>query len=181
MIEPSIGRVVWYHPKPQDGDPSPLVPNLPYAALVTCWLDLRTVSLAIFDHKGQMFAREHVSLAQDEDAVEQGMAEWMPFQKGQAAKPQVSIETVSDFVRQNFKAMLERVESAEKSHGDLTGLVAALEGKVNALWEHATQPKSDDVTSTDMAGMTKIMDDLAKRVSELELAQTPVHEAPPSV
>ena len=95
MIEPTIGRVVWYHPKPHSGDPPPLFAELPYVALVAGILPNGLLNLAIWNHAGFSFQRQGVWLAQDDDPVEQGHAEWMPFQKGQVAKYTAEKEPVS--------------------------------------------------------------------------------------
>ena len=85
MIKPSIGRVVWFQPsKPED---QPLR-DQPYAALVTyVWSDTM-VNLAVFDQSGTPFSAMSVRLLQDDEEKPQfgHFAEWMPFQKGQAAK-----------------------------------------------------------------------------------------------
>ena len=86
MIEPTIGRVVWYHPKPGSGDPLPIFPNQPYVALVAGILSTSHINLAAFDHSGAPFVRDTVRLRQDDDIVEQGDAEWMPFQRAEAAR-----------------------------------------------------------------------------------------------
>lgn len=86
MIKPTIGRVVWYWPPPSDS----IVGNdgsQPLAALVTrVWSDT-CVNLAVFDANGMPANRTSVLLHQDENPKpSSGFAEWMPYQKGQAAK-----------------------------------------------------------------------------------------------
>ncbi len=84
MIVPSVGCVVWYHPN--RGDPGPHPGDQPLAAIVThVWND-RLVNLAVFSADGVPFPRTSVRLTQDDDAIELGQAQWMPFQVGQAAK-----------------------------------------------------------------------------------------------
>ena len=81
MIEPTIGRVVWYHAKPHSGDPPPLFAELPYVALVAGIMPNGLLNLAIWDHAGFAFQRQGVWLAQGDDPVEQGDACWMPAEK----------------------------------------------------------------------------------------------------
>lgn len=86
MITPTIGRVVWYRPGPTDD----LVGNdggQPLAAIVAhVWSDT-CVNLAVFDANGQAHNRTSVYLVQDETPRPTSQfAEWMPYQKGQAAK-----------------------------------------------------------------------------------------------
>lgn len=86
MIKPSIGRVVWYHPAAAERIPGQ--PNdQPLAAHVTyVWGD-RMVNLMAITPNGTPFGVTSVTLVQDGDASPiERYCEWMPFQKGQAAK-----------------------------------------------------------------------------------------------
>lgn len=87
MIEPTIGRVVWFTPAKTDESLSGS--SQPLAALVAHVHSDRCVNLAVFDaNGGGSHSRTSVTLLQDDDvAPEAGYyAEWMPYQKGQAAK-----------------------------------------------------------------------------------------------
>lgn len=107
MIQPTIGRKVWYRPSAYDkagrfgmqhyGD-QPLD-----ATIVAVWGD-RCVNLKVIDHAGTDFAITSTRLLQegdeppkDEDGNNLGSyAEWMPYQVGQAkanAAPTPTIET----------------------------------------------------------------------------------------
>jgi hypothetical protein len=83
MIEPTPGRVVWFHPL-ASANPH----GRPHAALVAFVQDPRKVNLAVFDENGAPYSATSVPLLQDDDARPEGVAyaEWMPFQKGQATK-----------------------------------------------------------------------------------------------
>lgn len=92
MIKPTVGRVVWYYPgpndpKPEGNPPAPLDGKL--AAMIThVWSD-HGVNLVVFDVNGGSFGRTSVPLLQDsmpETTDKLGCCEWMPYQKGQAAK-----------------------------------------------------------------------------------------------
>ena len=116
MIEPTIGRVVWYHPKPGSGDPPPLFPEQPYVALIAGIAPSGLLNLVASNHAGFAFAKQGVRLAQDDEPVEQGDAEWMPFQKGQAAKQSVSLGDLADLrtdVDQIGLLLHERVKKIE--------------------------------------------------------------------
>lgn len=82
MIKPTIGRVVWFHPLNAD-------PKITHAAIVChVWSDT-CVNLHVFDSNGGSYAETSVFLWQGEDAAPRPsskFAEWMPYQKGQAAK-----------------------------------------------------------------------------------------------
>lgn len=81
MIQPTIGRVVWFwlaKPSPQ---------TQPLAAMVTKVNADDNVNLVVFDTSGVPSGELHVRLLQGEEAPS-GVpyCEWMPYQKGQAAK-----------------------------------------------------------------------------------------------
>ncbi len=82
MIQPTIGRVVWYHPA--NGAPDS---DKTLAAIVChVWSDT-CVNLAVFDANGIIFNQTSVFLFQgDSDRPSSCYAEWMPYQLGQAAK-----------------------------------------------------------------------------------------------
>lgn len=90
MIQPTIGRVVWYRP-PQD---APLYDrSQPWAAIVTYVHSDRMVNLVVFDQNGMGKSKTSVTLVQNGDAPPTGggsYAEWMPYQKGQAAKTEAA-------------------------------------------------------------------------------------------
>lgn len=79
MIEPTVGRIVWYHP----GDRAP--GDLPWAAIVVCVHNAREVNLTVFDDLGFAKPKQHVQLRQDGDVVTgECYCEWMPYQKSVA-------------------------------------------------------------------------------------------------
>lgn len=82
MIKPTIGRVVWYYSenhKPEDQ---------PWAAIVCYVYSDTMVNLSVFDENGMGKAKTSVFLYQGEGdrPIGRSFAEWMPYQKGQAAK-----------------------------------------------------------------------------------------------
>ena len=88
MIEPTVGRVVLYIPGTELDVAQGIVniPGQPMAATICYVFGERLVNLSFVDHDGLQFNRTSVSLAQDDDAIEPGMCEWMEYQKGQAKK-----------------------------------------------------------------------------------------------
>ena len=78
MIKPTIGRVVLVH-RGQSDQAEP-------ALVCYVWND-RMINVGGFDRNGAPFAATSLQLLQDDD-VATGIcyAEWMPYQKGQAAK-----------------------------------------------------------------------------------------------
>lgn len=85
MISPTPGRVVWYRPNGKDGIQHD--PKQPLAAIVAhVWSDT-DVNLSVSDIHGNVHARTHVALVQGETVPSDvPYCEWMPYQKGQAAK-----------------------------------------------------------------------------------------------
>lgn len=85
MIEPTVGRIVLFHPHVNDGgDPN----GQPHAAIVTHVHHDRLINLTVFNENGSIYAKQNVQLVQDEDPfpTDGSYAEWMAYQKGQATK-----------------------------------------------------------------------------------------------
>lgn len=104
MIKPTIGRVVWFRPSEafidyryKGGSPFVTIDtDDPCAAIVVkVWND-RMVNLSVFDHEGHQHAVTSCHLRQegDDESLTRGLSycEWMPYQKGQAAKTE-ALET----------------------------------------------------------------------------------------
>jgi hypothetical protein len=88
MIKPTVGRVVWYRPSGFDRTQMTIHDHeQPLAAIVAyVWSDT-CVNLTVSDHDGTTHARTSVYLQQDDrEAQSSPYCEWMPYQKGQAAK-----------------------------------------------------------------------------------------------
>ncbi|MFC2974662.1 Gp49 family protein [Azotobacter bryophylli] len=90
MIHPTPGRIVWFHP-----NGITLPPNFAYsdseqplAATIAYVHSDRMVNLFVIDQNGMGYSLTSVTLLQDDDATPGAgsYAEWMPYQKGQAAK-----------------------------------------------------------------------------------------------
>lgn len=86
MIKPTNGRVVLFTPGPHFAGAHDRGVSL--AALIAHVHGERCVNLAVFDSNGGHHAFTSVPLLQDDDPAPEGgyYAEWMPYQKGQAAK-----------------------------------------------------------------------------------------------
>lgn len=89
MIKPTIGRVVLVTRKSADGTRTS---DQHEAALVSYVFGDRMINVGGFDRNGQPFHATSVALLQDDDeAPSMGTyAEWMPYQKGQAAKAEAT-------------------------------------------------------------------------------------------
>jgi hypothetical protein len=85
MIKPTVGRVVLYWPSAVQAGTDTLQP---FAATVAYVWNDRMVNLSVTDHNGKQFGVTSVRLLQDGDERPNGgmFCEWMPYQKGQAAK-----------------------------------------------------------------------------------------------
>lgn len=90
MIEPTPGRVVWYRPNESDAATLGYDAHGPdaLAAIVAYVHSPRMVNLMVIGPTGNPHSRTSVQLLQDGDAPVVGASccEWMPYQKGQAAK-----------------------------------------------------------------------------------------------
>lgn len=85
MIQPTVGRIVWFHP--YNTDSFAYTPGQPCAAIIARVWSNSCVNLSVFDHNGNWHSRTSVLLVQDgEDRPSSGFCEWMPYQEGQAAK-----------------------------------------------------------------------------------------------
>lgn len=90
MIKPTVGRVVWFTSKSREkSDDLVRHDGQPFAALIVyVWSD-HLVNLVVFDHNGNCRPRTSVVLNQGDEHDQDGAScwcEWMPYQKGQAAK-----------------------------------------------------------------------------------------------
>ena len=82
MIPPTVGRVVLLQNRAGSIDP-----RQPEACFVTFVHTDRCINVGGFNANGTPFGETSVQLLQDDDAAHGAMcAEWMPYQKGQAAK-----------------------------------------------------------------------------------------------
>jgi hypothetical protein len=100
MITPTIGRVVWYYPALPTFDGHPDPEGQPLAAHIAhVWGD-RMVNLMVIDANGEIYNKTSVTLVQEGDLapVEWGRyCEWMPYQKGQAAKTEALQSRIETF------------------------------------------------------------------------------------
>lgn len=88
MIEPTIGRIVWFYQGKAKANNIADNGDQPMTAQIIYVHNPRLVSLDITDHRGTHHSKAKVKLMQgDEDFTPvEDWCEWMPFQKGQAAK-----------------------------------------------------------------------------------------------
>lgn len=90
MITPTVGRQVWFWPS-EDlvAEMKPAYDRTqPMAATVTWVWDERRVNLSVLDQNAKQYPMIGVTLLQEGDVIDprETYAEWMPYQKGQAAK-----------------------------------------------------------------------------------------------
>ena len=90
MIQPTVGRVVWFTPPVAD-DPRFDVKQ-PLAGIVAYVWNDRMVNLTVCLPNGEITGVTSVTLLQDDDQKpEYGrFAAWMPYQKGQAARTEAA-------------------------------------------------------------------------------------------
>ena len=83
MIEPTVGRVVWFYKwVPKQGHKGPM------AAHVADIQNNESVNLMVIDAGGNPHPEREVRLLQNTDGAvpESDYCEWMPYQRGQPAK-----------------------------------------------------------------------------------------------
>lgn len=112
IIKPAVGRVVWFHPSKNSAESgfSRHTEGEPYAAIVAHVHSDTMVNLSVFDANGVTHSRTSVTLVQgDADAPAYGFyAEWMPFQKGQAAKTEAAEKVASAAVPSEYRQPTQR-------------------------------------------------------------------------
>jgi hypothetical protein len=86
VIKPTVGRVVLYHPAANAAEGGFASAETCAAIVAHVWSD-NCVNLAVFDANGVAHSRTSVYLLQDgNERPSSSYCEWMPYQKGQAAK-----------------------------------------------------------------------------------------------
>ena len=81
MIEPTVGRIVWFWEYGKGGA------DQPSAAIVTYVYGPRSINLVQFTHMGEVRHHAGITLVQEGDPEPSSyFAEWMPYQIGQAKK-----------------------------------------------------------------------------------------------
>lgn len=86
-ITPTVGRVVWFRPA-SNAASAGFAPTACCAAIIAHVHSDSLINIAAFDCNGTAHAFTSVPLVQDGEAKPENgyYAEWMPYQKGQAAK-----------------------------------------------------------------------------------------------
>lgn len=109
MIQPTPGRVVWFHPNAAYPNIAQHDRSQPLAAMVAYVWSNRMVNLSVIDQNGASLAVTSVQLLQDDDVPHVGgaYAEWMPFQKGQAEKADAANDKVDEGVIRLTKAEIQ--------------------------------------------------------------------------
>lgn len=104
MIQPTIGRKVWYWPGYGNA-------KQPMDATVCYVHDDHTVNLLAVTHEGVPLGKLRVPLVQDgEPKPEVGpYCEWMPYQKGQAAKTEEAESALVDRLVKQMEPVIERM------------------------------------------------------------------------
>jgi hypothetical protein len=90
-ITPTVGRIVWWWQSEAPADAAAPGDKQPEAAVVTYVHSNDLVNLTVFNRNGVPRAATSVVLWQDgQPRPIASFAEWMPYQKGQAAKTEAS-------------------------------------------------------------------------------------------
>jgi hypothetical protein len=89
VIQPTVGRVVWYWPTAEENHP-------PFPALVAYIHSDTNINVGGFDANGNPFRNTSVQLIQGDELPTGSHARWMPYQKGQAAKAEALEAKLAD-------------------------------------------------------------------------------------
>ena len=144
-ISPTPGRVVWYYPSKDDPlqSFSSVAAGKPLAAHVAhVWSDT-CINLMVIDPNGNPTSRTSVLLHQaDSERPNASFAEWMPYQKGQAAKTEA---TQAD--SHASRVLYPAIEAAMKELGKLQpGFNVTADRAFNhlhqAFWSECPAPAS---------------------------------------
>lgn len=88
MIEPTIGRQVWYTAGQVPDTSAQSLSDQPFAATVVHVNDDATVNLAVLDHNGKSHFVPNCPLSQDDHKkdvdADKAHCAWMPYQKATA-------------------------------------------------------------------------------------------------
>ena len=111
-ITPTVGRVVLFRPFDQDYDH-----DKRHAATIAQVNVDGTLNLGVLNDYGVSQAEQNITLVQGDDKPGYGQAEWIPYQKSQAAKTE-SVLTVDPFSDEALELALERVleQRADRQH-----------------------------------------------------------------
>lgn len=146
IIKPTIGRIVLFHPSEVTGEAGFALHGngQPYAAIIAHVHGDRMLNLTVFDANGTAHSRTSVWLVQDGDAVPQCgyYCEWMPYQKGQAAKSDAADKGIVPEPKYRDPTQREKLEYALVSGAaahlaqvpeSATGIANAIKGVLDAL------------------------------------------------
>lgn len=162
IITPTVGRVVLFRPgsnfagvAPSDGSPLP-------ALISRVWND-RLINIGGFDADGKPFSATSVPLIQgDETGAVPGSyyAEWMPYQKGQAAKTEALQQQLSSGAGQSPSERPPHQQRVIDEKADLDDKLAKLtaffDNPIFAGLDVAEQGRLRDQVSY-MAGYSEVL------------------------
>lgn len=123
MIKPTIGRVVWLWPSAElQANPNLNLAyrdkTVPLAATVAyVWSD-RMVNLSAVDQNGKPFGLTRVTLLQGDETYNPmgNYCEWMPYQKGQAAKVETPDFVVSGLLKAEAQIVADIAQALEAAN-----------------------------------------------------------------
>jgi len=92
VIEPTIGRVVLFHPAEDDAQLADQYRGQSFAAIICDVHDSCLLNLIVFAKNGYPHARVNVPLLQGDGVADERVAyaHWMPYQLGQAARTEAA-------------------------------------------------------------------------------------------
>ena len=118
-IEPTPGRIVWFHPKKETCPGEDPGDGVPLAAIVAfCHEAPKTghqfLNLSVFEKSGMICPRRNVPLMQEGDPVPDGeFCAWMPYQVGQAKRHEGAPPSALVQVVESVEVLKQRLAAAE--------------------------------------------------------------------
>jgi hypothetical protein len=162
MIEPTPGRIVWFYPDVNNGRAKGPTGPVPLAAIVAKVIHERCVNLTVSREDGTTFGAQNIVLLQDGFTLadaDRPYAEWMPFQKGQAAKYEAQAAAAGSTASAAAPTIADQKDAApapdlEPVHAKIDDLAAKVDQVLTAPAPDL-QPMHDKIAGLEAATQTK--------------------------
>jgi hypothetical protein len=186
MIEPTPGRIVWFYPDVNDGRTLGPTGPVALAAIVAKVIHERCVNLTVCREDGNTFGAQNVVLLQDGFTLsdpDRAYAEWMPFQKGQAAKYEAQALAAGSTASATAPTIADPPAAApapdlEPVHAKIDDLAAKVD-QVLAAPAPDLQPVHDKIAGLEAATQTKFEELGAWLMTTLKDIEARLNQASP--
>lgn len=138
IISPTVGRIVLFHPEHNTRDSRFAYAPTCAAIIAKVWTDT-CVNLTVFDANGEPWSRTSVELVHDGMVAPNGnWCEWMPYQKGQAAKTEAleSALAATKTADPKYPVPDDAIETEIKAKGKTAPRITPADLEANIASEH---------------------------------------------